>query len=481
MSWQVFADGVRSQMAKVAIACLAAVLLCGLQSTMVAQDNDGAESSEDVQLQDGPSEQPGDVVGNVISSDPVDVPAKGESDALRRLREGKALIIGPSKSPPSATTDGDPVKQRLAAAEQERVEQQLSMIRRSRQELTKQQKELDARHRQTVETLAQALRSGDASDEAAKVAVAEWQQQQAQIERERKSLQEQTQQLDAAAAQIAAEAARRQQQQLAAQRQQERGALPANATTKIYSLRNSQASAMARVLSEILDRKNIRMAVDERTNSLIVLGEQDTNNMVEALLLRLDEAAAGSTKQRSGETLQLRIVWLLDGMGEGKHPDQIAMNPDVIKALHGLGFEDPRVVCQQVTTLTLNEDGRGEFNFTVPVLIKAQPWDFEGHGQVDAMAGARFNLKFDLGFQRMVAPTGSFGGRPSRQGAQLGGSIYTPLGHYTVMGTTTFVATDTIDTADGDAKVEQNQHLSAFVVYLDRAREFPAKATEGKQ
>jgi hypothetical protein len=47
------------------------------------------------------------------------------------------------------------------------------------------------------------------------------------------------------------------------------------------------------------------------------------------------------------------------------------------------------------------------------------------------------------------------------------------------MGTTTFVAQTPVptpfDKQPGDASgVVQNQHLSAFVVYLDRARKFPA-------
>jgi hypothetical protein len=225
------------------------------------------------------------------------------------------------------------------------------------------------------------------------------------------------------------------------------------------------------------------MAVDDRTNSLIVVADKGTDDVVEALLMKLDQSVGSSAKKdQPDETLQLRIVWLLDGLtGEGKEPQEISMNPEVVEALHDLGFQDPRVVCQQVTTFTLNEDGRGDLSFTVPVLIKSQSWDFEGHGQIEAMPDERFNLKFDLGFKRIAASTGAFGGAPVRQGAQLGGSIYTPLGHYTVMGTTTFVATSTTPAEDGEQTSQQEQHLSAFVVYLDRAREFPAKPTADKQ
>jgi hypothetical protein len=432
----------------------------------LAQENEEVASQEENQPADEVAEQLSDAVGNVTPSHSGDVPTKGESDALRRLREGKALIVGPSKSPANN------------AQEQVLFQKRMIELQQAQQKVATQQKELEAKHRQAIANLADTLRN-NAGDQAANDAVAEWQRHQAQIEQQRKVLQNELQQLDSMKVHLATEMAGR-------QRPQEREALPADATTKIYSLRNSQASAMARVLDNVLGGKNLRMAVDERTNSLVVVAEQDTNQVVEALLLRLDQSVTGSAKSsQAGETLQLRIIWLLDDLpNEGKTPGEISMNPQVVEALHDLGFADPRVVCQQVTTLTLNEDGRrGGFTFTVPVLIKSQSWDFEGHGEIEAMADERFSMKFDLGFKRMVPvsiPGGSaFGGAPNRQGAQLGGSIYTPLGHYTVMGTTTFVATDAAP--DEEGRQGAQQHLSAFVVYLDRAREFPAKAAEAKK
>jgi hypothetical protein len=199
-----------------------------------------------------------------------------------------------------------------------------------------------------------------------------------------------------------------------------------------------------------------------------VFSDEDTIKIVEALALKLDERSVDTDIEMAqpGETLQLRIVWLLDGVDDGMDPTDKLVSPQVVEALRELGFSAPRVVCQQVTTLTLsNNRGRsGEFNYAVPVLINSQPWQFEGHGQIESMADERFNLRFDLKFQQRNATDGE---RMGQEG-QLGGSIYTPLGHYTVMGTTTFVAV-----LPNESR-QQQQHLSAFVVYLDRAREFPA-------
>jgi hypothetical protein len=127
------------------------------------------------------------------------------------------------------------------------------------------------------------------------------------------------------------------------------------------------------------------------------------------------------------------------------------------------------VVCQQVTTLTLDRNRRGQFNFSIPVLINSRAWNFRGSGQVEPLTDTRFNLKFELNFNQ---------NQRGGSGGELGGSIYSPLGHYTVMGTTTFVGERTVPSAEGGVTTQARQHLSAFVVYLDRAREFPAKGAE---
>jgi hypothetical protein len=283
---------------------------------------------------------------------------------------------------------------------------------------------------------------------------------------ERAKVQEQ---LDMARAQLAA-----------SQKRAKAGSLPDNAVTKIFALRHSQAPDTARLLSEVLGSKPLRIAVDERTNSLVVFADQDTSDVIEALVMKLDQSVSEVKNDRPSETLQVRIVWLLD-IDDGLEPNDKLVSPEVVDALGELGFEHPKVVCQQVTTLTLGEKNRrGQFHFQVPVLIQSQPWQFEGQGQIEPMAGSRFSMKFDMGFKHMNTIQGG-GKPPTGYGGHLGGSIYTPLGHYTVMGTTTFIGQADAPLPDdrqpgevGTGDVVQNQHLSAFVVYLDRAREFPA-------
>lgn len=227
--------------------------------------------------------------------------------------------------------------------------------------------------------------------------------------------------------------------------------LPENAQTRIFTLRHSKLPEVGRVLADIVGERGLRLGADERTNSLIVSTDEKTMSDVEALLQKLDASPAKAALDLPMETLQLRTIWLLDN-ADGRDASS-AVGPQVLDALKQLGFEKPSVVSQQVSTLTLGEDKReGDFQFAVPVLIEGAPWQLSGSGIASPTADGRFALRFELEVTQTNNP----------QNSRIGGSIYSPLGHYTVMGTTTFV----------QAGQQSGQHLSAFVVYLDRAQEF---------
>jgi hypothetical protein len=268
-------------------------------------------------------------------------------------------------------------------------------------------------------------------------------------------------QLEAARAQLAEQAARQQQTQ-----QAQAGPLPENTILRIYQLQHVKPQNLAEVLAPIFRNNAPRIAVEERANSLIVAGSEQQLAIIEELARTLDREIPQIEQENNRDTLQVRIVWLLD-IEEGIEPTDKLVSPQVIESLGELGFQHPKVVCQQITTLTFDGNREGQFNFDVPVLIDSHTWDLNGNGQIYRLGDGRFNLTFDLRFNQHLPNPG--GGRAPGQ-ARLGGSIYTPLAHYTVLGTTTFVAYD----LNADEGPNPRQHLSAFVVYLDRAKEFPA-------
>lgn len=392
-----------------------------------------------------------------------DVPAKGDSDAARRERDLKALLAAPGDAKAK-------LLQERAAREAERAAKRGLEFLQQRQQAMSEEQRLQA---------GQQMRKAMAEYERAV------RERHPELEQAQAMLEQQMKQLEIARVELVRQQAQLQAAQLSAavNQQQQSASLPKDGTFQVFPLRYGQAVETAQVLSEILGGTPMRLAVDGRTNSLLVFADKDTTEKIRSLVENLDARPVDDKGKKAApaETLQLRMVWLLDGIeDEGQAPPEELVGPQVVDALHELGFGEPKVVCQQVTTLTLSDDERrGNFNFQVPVLINSQPWQFDGSGEIEATADERLNVRFNLQFQQQNVEDRAGRSVRARSG-QLGGSIHTPKGHYTVMGTTTFVATSRTVTEDGIPKEKQQQHLSAFVVYLDRARTFPADHAEAR-
>jgi hypothetical protein len=225
-------------------------------------------------------------------------------------------------------------------------------------------------------------------------------------------------QLQAATAQLNASAAAQEQLKL-------NQPLPPDATLRAFTLKYVRPQDLAQALHNITGGGGARIAIDDRTNVLLLAGTDKQMVVAEQLVKTLDQPGK-SQIEKAPQTLQLRIVWLLDGLGtnEGKEPTDV-ISAQVMDALDQLGFGSSRVVCHQLTTLTLQDNKRGMFQFEVPVIIGGKSWQFRGRGNVNSTYGDRYTIDFDLS---VIQPN-------SPQSSQLSGSIFTPLGHYTVMGT----------------------------------------------
>jgi Bacterial type II/III secretion system short domain len=242
--------------------------------------------------------------------------------------------------------------------------------------------------------------------------------------------------------------------------------LPENAALKVFALRHVKPNEAGDVLFKILGNDSgMRVAIDQRTNALLLAGTDKQLSVAEALVEKLDQPW-DDQRGKSSETLQVRVVWILDSLPdtEGRNVEPPFVNSQVLEALIELGFDTPRVMCQQVMTLTLEKDKRhGQFHFQVPVLVEGNPWQFQGQGDISPAADERYALEFNMSLRE-----------PKKEDCQLSGSIFTPLAHYNVLGTTTFVATSPADA--NSPQPYPRQHLSAFVVYLDLARGFSDKS-----
>ncbi len=220
-----------------------------------------------------------------------------------------------------------------------------------------------------------------------------------------------------------------------------RNALPPleEADIKVFSLRHVNAVQAAQTIDSLLGPGPVRVAVDERTNSLIVAGKSESLTVIEALLLRLDAQAAQSAEKTAaaadgrragdGRSLLLRIFWLADGLSEQEGQDPAEFLPtSVVKALGRVGLNNPRLVTQTVNSLAHGEHSSAVFNSSVPVVLRSMPVQLSCEGSLEWLGPEQVRLKVGINLPMLEI--------------DVNGSLVTPLGHYTVLGTANSVMAD---------------------------------------
>jgi hypothetical protein len=205
-----------------------------------------------------------------------------------------------------------------------------------------------------------------------------------------------------------------------------------NGQLKVYSLVAVPARAAGQTIESLFGSQVLRIAIDERSNSLIVYGKPDSLTAVEALLSRLDEKAAASAsgdKSKRGasaapRSVLLRVFWLADGLPEGVGQNAADFLPkSVLLATNKLGLEAPRLVSQTVNSLAVGRDDGVNFATNVPAVLRDQPNHLDCDGRLKLVSDERVQLEMRV---RVFAPAIV---------CELSGSLATPLGHYMVLGT----------------------------------------------
>ncbi|MBA3484946.1 MAG: hypothetical protein H0T51_24370, partial [Pirellulales bacterium] len=214
------------------------------------------------------------------------------------------------------------------------------------------------------------------------------------------------------------------------------------AVAQIFPLRHAKAAEAAGTL-ESLFGSQVRVAVDERSNNLVVSGKEKSLEAVRSLLQGLDEPAVagnegGAVAASTARTVLLRVFWLADGLpgDEGQDPVKF-LPPAVIHATTRLGLNDPRLVTQTVNSLAIGDQPEVEFSTHVPAMLFSQPTDLQCAGSMRPMDGDRTALNMDIHVQG-----------PSIV-CKLKGSLATPLGHYMVLGTANSVIAEPMAMAGG--------------------------------
>jgi hypothetical protein len=217
-----------------------------------------------------------------------------------------------------------------------------------------------------------------------------------------------------------------------------------NGTVKVYTLQNLPARDVSRTIEQLFGSA-LRIAVDERTNSLIAFGKEDSLKALDPLLARFGEMAPAKDveKTKQGATmaprsLLLRVFWLADDIRDGK-PAGDFLPEDVLRAAIKLGLEKPRLVTQTVNSLAVGRDESVDFSTNVPAVLAGEPNGLSCEGRLKMIGEDRVRLEM-----------GVHAGSPATNISDLKGSLTIPLGHYMVLGTANSLI------AEGGASAAQN-------------------------
>ena len=96
----------------------------------------------------------------------------------------------------------------------------------------------------------------------------------------------------------------------------------APSTLRVFHLKNASADDAGQLVVQVLG-DSLRMAVDERTNSLIVQGGDESLQQMEQLLMELDSQPAKAAPPSATQLppVQVRIFWLLSEGANGAPPE----------------------------------------------------------------------------------------------------------------------------------------------------------------
>jgi hypothetical protein len=201
---------------------------------------------------------------------------------------------------------------------------------------------------------------------------------------------------------------------------------------KIFKLHALPAANAAHAIETLFGARALRVAVDDRTNSVILLGKPESMPTIEALLQKLDQEAPADAAAKKAKIDQraesrspifVQVFWLADGLpeGEGKDPAEV-LPASVLRATKKLGLPEPVLVAQSVNSLSAGREPV-EFISNVPATLRNRQVVMNAAGKV-AIAGGEADVEMHVDVEG-----------PGIE-CQMKGSLAIPMDHYMVLGIT---------------------------------------------
>jgi hypothetical protein len=280
------------------------------------------------------------------------------------------------------------------------------------------------------------------------------------------------------------------QKQIEALKQQSnQTAMASEKVLKIHRLENIKAPKAAELLQQTMRGSLASIGVDEAGNNLIISADEKSLGLAVDILRAIDqpptESRADLRAQTSVETLQIRLMWLAGDLpeGVGTIPDPRYFNADVIKSLSSIGLANPRVLCQQISSVVVRDDMPSNFSFQTPVTVSGNVIMFHGTGLISR--AKTYQLELEASTAETHQSVLRDGGNHFRtRESKMGGSIALPVRHYVIIGATNLVVGNESDNNT------LKSYPSGLVVYLDHvsqvaedssAPRMPDRAAAGRQ
>ena len=205
--------------------------------------------------------------------------------------------------------------------------------------------------------------------------------------------------------------------------------LPANAVLRAFKLQYVKPEEIGQALHNITGGGGPRIAIDERTNALLIAGEDKQMGVVQQVIETLDQPAG--QKGKGNDTCKCALSGcLMPARTKASRP-----NRRMSSAASGRWVARARI---RIATrdVSAGDDAhvrsrtRGPISVSDPGACRRQ-----SRGNLTVTARLRLpTMTVTRSNSRWVCSS-----RTTPNDCQVGGSILTPLGHYTVMGTSTFV------------------------------------------
>jgi hypothetical protein len=190
---------------------------------------------------------------------------------------------------------------------------------------------------------------------------------------------------------------------------------------RVFTLRNTSPDKSLEEAVRLAIGAGVRIdgkvAFDRTRNQVIVSADETTLNTIEALIAKLDVAAA----VKPVEEVQLRVVWLVKGAAASEFSAPSEDLKDVLPALAKLGIDKPRLAAQTVVNVSPNTGFTSEGIVNLNEQIR-----FTVSGQAQERGDNTPILTLNI---RAVGPNNNLYSGVSTE-------ISAPIGHFVVLGVT---------------------------------------------